>query len=158
MAQCGDLQPVDHGPTVRTGSGQVAGRRPAPHPHRHHGQPPRTAARQLEAPGRLSQPGGQSTKRTGHTTWETAPREPWGPAYAYFDSAARSRGNLTKRRHRVTSNDALCSVQRRSPMGLEPVGAEAKRALGRGLHRAIGAQSAGGAGPEGRELNHWMRH
>lgn len=30
-------------------------------------------------------------------------------------------------------------------MGLEPVGAEAKRTLGRGLHRATGAPSAGGA-------------
>ena len=43
-------------------------------------------------------------------------------------------------------------------MGLEPVGAEAKRALGRGLHRATGAPSAGGADTEGREPNYWMRH
>ncbi len=43
-------------------------------------------------------------------------------------------------------------------MGLEPVGAEAKRALGRGLHRAIGAPAAVGAGTKERELNHWMRH
>jgi len=39
-------------------------------------------------------------------------------------------------------------------MGLEPVGAEAKRTLGRGLHRAIGAPSAGGANAEGRKPNH----
>ena len=43
-------------------------------------------------------------------------------------------------------------------MGLEPVGDEAKRTLGRGLHRAIGAPSAGGAVTEGREPNLWMRH
>ena len=42
-------------------------------------------------------------------------------------------------------------------MGLEPVGAEAKRTLGRGLYRAIGAPSAGGADTGGRKLNHGMR-
>ena len=43
-------------------------------------------------------------------------------------------------------------------MGLEPVGAEVKRTLGRGLHRAIGAPAAGVADTEGREPNHRMRH
>ncbi len=32
-------------------------------------------------------------------------------------------------------------LRRQSTMGLEPVEAEAKRTLGRGLHRAIGAPS-----------------
>lgn len=41
-------------------------------------------------------------------------------------------------------------------MGLEPVGAEAKRTLGRGLRRAIGAPSAGVADTEEGESNRWM--
>ena len=39
-------------------------------------------------------------------------------------------------------------LRRQSTMGLEPVGAEAKRTLGHGLHRAIGAPSEGTADTE----------
>ena len=41
-------------------------------------------------------------------------------------------------------------------MGLEPVGAEAKRTLGRGLHRATGAPSVGGAKGERVEAGHFL--
>jgi hypothetical protein len=59
--------------SVRAGSGQVAGIGPAPHPHCHHGQPPRTAARQLEASGRLSPPSHRAPSQTGHPNGKTAP-------------------------------------------------------------------------------------
>jgi hypothetical protein len=41
-------------------------------------------------------------------------------------------------------------------MGLEPVGAEAKRTLGRGLHRAIGAPSVVVADGQRVEVGHFL--
>ena len=52
----------------------------------------------------------------------------------------------TNCRHLCVSNDVLGSsqfVRRRSPMGLEPLRAEAKRTLCRGPQRATGAPSEG---------------
>ncbi len=61
-------------------------------------------------------------------------------------------------RHSATTAEIRIRFRRRSTMGLEPVGAEAKRTLGRGLHRAIGAPSAGVADTEEGESNRWMPH
>ena len=53
MAQCSDLQPVDHRPSISVGSGGLAGGCLASDPDLHPGQPGRVAALELEASGCL---------------------------------------------------------------------------------------------------------
>jgi hypothetical protein len=54
MAQCSDLQPVDHRPTVSAGTDCLAERCAASDPNLHPGQLDRVAALALEAKGRLT--------------------------------------------------------------------------------------------------------
>ncbi len=65
--------------------------------------------------------------------------------------SARRRAELCQNHETSHSRET-----RRSTMGLEPVGAEAKRTLGRGLHRAIGAPSVVVADGERVEVGHFL--
>jgi hypothetical protein len=54
MAQCSDLQPIDHRPAMSAGSGYLVDRRSAPDPNLHPDQHVRVAALKLEATAGLT--------------------------------------------------------------------------------------------------------
>jgi hypothetical protein len=84
LAQCSNLQPVDHRPTVSVGSGCLIGRCAASDPDLHPGQLDGVAALELEAAGGLTVEvvrravavGRPRTTRNYHTL--TTEWEPWG--------------------------------------------------------------------------------